>query len=360
MHIFIISPGFHYQNSRALLTPLLLWGNNLKKYDYNIQIRSKILDGYEGDIIAIDSKLYRNEWLYNENKILKNFKKLKKKFNKVVYIDTADSSGWIQSQLLPIVDKYWKFQVLKNKKLYLKPHYDKRIYTDYYSTKNNITDDNKYFSSKISNIEDLKKINVFWNSSMANYSKYSHILSLIYKKTKIKHFLKYRFREINNFDVKKNNIFCRFNYLNYRKTISFHRRQIKDKLSYYDNLVFSKINRTKYFDELKKSKLSISPFGWGEIAYRDFESFINKTILIKPSMDHLVTWPNLYIDKKTYFSFNWNFNNLIDVIENVLDNYNAYKDIAEEGYYNYFKYTGSNNSSTLFEKRFDSLIQDII
>ena len=357
MHIFIISPGFQYQNSRALLTPLLLWEKKLKNYNYKIKIKSRILESYEGDIIAIDSKLYRNEWSYNENKILEVFKKLRKNFNKIVYIDTADSSGWIQSKLLPIVDKYWKFQVLKDKKLYLKPHYDKRIFTDYYNKKYNIIDEKQYYSSEIPNIKDLDKISVFWNSSMANYSKHAHILSLLYKKTKIKYFLKYRYKENQNFKIKKNNIFCRFNYSNYRNTISFHRMQIKKKLSFNNNLDFSKINRTKYFEELKRSKLTISPFGWGEVAYRDFETFLNKTILIKPNMDHLHTWPNLYIDKQTYLSFDWSLNNLIETVENVLDNYDSYKGIANEGYYNYTKYT---SSSELFEKRFNFLIKEII
>ena len=77
-------------------------------------------------------------------------------------------------------------------------------------------------------------------------------------------------------------------------------------------------------------------------------------------MEHLITWPNLYINKQTYLCFDWNFNNLLEIVESVLDNYNNYKEIANEGYNNYIKYTSSDESSKLFEKRFDFLIRDII
>ena len=360
MDIYIFTPGFKYQNSRALLTPLILWDKYLKRNNYNIFIKKIISNQISGDIAIVDSKYHRNLWIDKEELIIADFNTLKKNFNKIVYCDTADSSGWIQSELLPLIDSYWKFQILKNKQLYLKPFYDKRIFTDYYHKNYNIDDDEKYYSSKISDPKDLDKIKVFWNSSMANYSKHSHINSLIYKNFSMKYLIKFNYREIDNFNLKKNDIFCRFNDSNYRKTISYHRKKIKEKLSFFKKLKYSKIDRFKYFHELKTSKVSISPFGWGEIAYRDYESFINKTILIKPNMDHLDTWPNLYIKNKTYLSFKWNFSDIIEVINNVLDNYKEYKNLANEGYYNYIKYTYSKEAPLFFEKRFNFLIKDLI
>ena len=359
MIIHIISPGFVHQNSKALLTPLIIWNHNLKKCGFKINIYQKIDIKNEGDLVIVDSKLHRSMWLNNEKKILEDFYYLKSKYNKIIYCDTADSSGWIQSELLPIVDCYWKFQILKDKKLYLEPLYDQRLFTNYYHKNNFIVDENKDYSTKIVDPKTLEKIKVFWNSSMANFSIYSHITSRIYKYVKIDSLIKFRYNSLKTLNNKNNDIFCRFNSANYRETISYHRKTIQNLLSYFDDLKFSKVKRIKYFNELSKSKISISPFGWGEIAYRDFESFINSTILIKPDMSHLETWPNLYIDKKTYLSFNWNFDNLIDVIENALDNYQDYIELANEGFYNYIKYTYSNEAPLHFEKRFCKLINDL-
>ena len=48
------------------------------------------------------------------------------------------------------------------------------------------------------------------------------------------------------------------------------------------------------------SKLSKSPFGWGDICIRDFETFICHSCLVKPDMSLIETWPNYYIKDKSY------------------------------------------------------------
>ena len=63
----------------------------------------------------------------------------------------------------------------------------------------------------------------------------------------------------------------------------------------------------------------LSPFGWGEICYRDFESALYRNVLIKPSMEHLLTWPNIY-QPFTYFKLDWDFNNLDDLDEFISSN----------------------------------------
>ena len=55
------------------------------------------------------------------------------------------------------------------------------------------------------------------------------------------------------------------------------------------NLFLGKINYYKYHKLLEDSKVVISPFGWGELAYRDFEAFYNSCLLLKPNIDHLIT-----------------------------------------------------------------------
>ena len=64
--------------------------------------------------------------------LLKNLKLSIKRFDRVVYFDTTDSTGSIQTEIIDMVDIYCKNQLLKNKKEYLRPHYGMRIYSDYY------------------------------------------------------------------------------------------------------------------------------------------------------------------------------------------------------------------------------------
>ena len=38
------------------------------------------------------------------------------------------------------------------------------------------------------------------------------------------------------------------------------------------------------------SKISFSPFGWGELGVRDYEIILGGSLLVKPRMDHMQTW----------------------------------------------------------------------
>ena len=87
------------------------------------------------------------------------------------------------------------------------------------------------------------------------------------------------------------------------QTIIFHRNLILDffKIIYYIKTFLLKINRSNYFRELANSLISVSPFGLGEITLKDFESFISGSILFKPNMNHMETFPNIYVDNISTF-----------------------------------------------------------
>ena len=75
----------------------------------------------------------------------------------------------------------------------------------------------------------------------------------------------------------------------------------------------------------------------GRICYRDFESFSYGCLLLKPNMDHINTWPNYYLKNQTYISLDWDQTNSNE-LERIIDEKEKYKNIAELGYLNYFKY----------------------
>ena len=68
------------------------------------------------------------------------------------------------------------------------------------------------------------------------------------------------------------------------------------------------------------SKISFSPFGWGELGARDYEIILGGSLLIKPRMDHMETWPNIFIPHKTYVPLEWDFSNLEEICETYLKN----------------------------------------
>ena len=93
---------------------------------------------------------------------------------------------------------------------------------------------------------------------------------------------------------------CRVGMKYSRETITFHRKMITQKLQGY--IQKDRLNRAHYLKELRQNKVSISPFGFGETCYRDFETIFG-ALLLKPNMDHLETWPHLL--QRNYIPFNW-------------------------------------------------------
>ena len=82
-----------------------------------------------------------------------------------------------------------------------------------------------------------------------------------------------------------------------------------------------KLPPEEYAEYLYDSKVCLSPFGMGEVCFRDFECINVGTIMIKPSMDIVMTNPNIYIDKETYFAVNYDWSNLNEVIDEVLSDF---------------------------------------
>ena len=81
----------------------------------------------------------------------------------------------------------------------------------------------------------------------------------------------------------------------------------------------NRINHRLYLAELISSKLVVSPFGWGEVCFRDYEVVATGALLIKPSMDHLVTHPDIYEAGETYVSVRWDLEDLADTCEYYLN-----------------------------------------
>ena len=75
------------------------------------------------------------------------------------------------------------------------------------------------------------------------------------------------------------------------------------------NIETKTISYSSYLGEMYKYSSFISPFGWGEICFRDFESIILGKMLIKPNCDHIITWPNIYQDDM-YVPIDWEASNL--------------------------------------------------
>jgi hypothetical protein len=75
-----------------------------------------------------------------------------------------------------------------------------------------------------------------------------------------------------------------------------------------------RVPRHRFFDELRKSKIVFSPFGYGEVCWRDYEAFATGALLLKPTMSHVETFSEDFIKDQTYIELSWDlklFNNKV-------------------------------------------------
>lgn len=113
------------------------------------------------------------------------------------------------------------------------------------------------------------------------------------------------------------------------------RRLAQDRVEAIDGITLSPAGHLSigaFMAELTNSKLCFSPFGYGELCWRDIESFQTGTVLIKPDMGHLETLPDLYEAGVTYLPVRWDFADLEHVVRSALADEARMERIAQEAW----------------------------
>ncbi len=74
----------------------------------------------------------------------------------------------------------------------------------------------------------------------------------------------------------------------------------------------------QYLASMRSSKLCLSPLGYGEVCYRDYEAVAGGCVLVKPDIGHLRCEPDIYQAGVTYLPCRWDFADLGEVVERAL------------------------------------------
>ena len=91
-------------------------------------------------------------------------------------------------------------------------------------------------------------------------------------------------------------------------------------------------NRSGYLQELASTKICFSPFGYGEVCWRDYEAIMCGSLLLKPDMSHAQTSPDIFAANETYVPVRWDFSDVEDKIRYYLANADERQRIVEKAY----------------------------
>ena len=290
---------------------------------------------------------------YNRGKLSKIelLQTLREKCGRIVWLDTADSTGTTQFEVMPYVDVYLKKQILKDVSLYEQHHYGQRVYLDYYHNKYSLDDSDIDAQYALLDPKYADKLRVSWNMGLADiWRKGRQVVVHPFTISKPQMVPVAKERPIDVF----------FNgTVKYTSLVSFQRKKTCDLIkqdtirNHPDPL--AKMSYDEYIDCMKKSKSALSPFGWGEICYRDFEIIVNGAVLLKPSVEHLQTYPNIYIANETYIPLDWDLANYERAVEQIDTDH--YKDIAANAQSVMREYLYDNKSKELFVNHLIEVIE---
>lgn len=258
-------------------------------------------------------------------------KEVKKHCNKLIWLDTADSTGTCLFDVLPYVDLYFKKQLLKNKESYTREIYGSRTFCEYYHQLLNIEDETitsrKY---PCADKNELHKLRVAWNVGIGDL--YANPYQLLL------HPFSTRKPKIISPNEKKT-LDVQYRGSGYSPIAGYPRLKSRellmemDEISYPD--VTQKIPKCEYIREGHIAKSILSPFGWGEICGRDFEAMIYGGAMIKQSMEHCITYPDIYKPWETYIPLKWDFSDFKDILAKAASE--EYKQIAINAQRQYIK-----------------------
>lgn len=292
------------------------------------------------DFLLIHSRYFMNGWqdIYkrtpeNEYQLLLFLSGLKKTTGKLIWFDAADSSGSSDFPIIDFVDVFLKKQILKDRSYYT----EKSKKNDLRIWLNDIRLNTEITPFKPCPKDQLYKLRLGWNIGLNDYRYFG------YKMGRLSNYLSYYLYPTRFSKVEKDRPYD----LTFRGR-THHGKDLKNAISYQRNTVLqlfdslnlkiargSGIPKFRYWREMRKAKLSISPFGWGEICYRDFETFIAGAILVKPSMEHMDTYPQLFIPQETYIPIRWDMSDLEEKLDFLITQYPHYRQIAENGQAHY-------------------------
>lgn len=321
--------------------PFYRWNSEFKENGIQIKFFNSHLDKNlpDSDYLLIHSRYFeKGKNIFTEqrqdlNYLINYLSEIRRTTTKLIWFDASDSSGTSDFAIIPYVDIFLKKQVLKDLNYYINPdsNSELRIWL------NENGSEKPDYPFPACPTDQLKKIRLGWNLGLNDYRYFG------YKMSRLSNYLSYKLYPLKfTKTYVKRDLDLTFRGTIHKEENGFNKvmlqRQKTLKLLSELNLKIASgkpISKYKYWNELRNSKLSLSPYGWGEVCYRDFETFVAGALLIKPSMEHLYTYPDVYKPYETYFPVSWDLSDLPESLEYLSVNYDNYREIAHAGQQNY-------------------------
>jgi hypothetical protein len=269
---------------------------------------------------------------------------LRDKYKNLSIFDEGARTALNFPHALPIVDSYFHGQPFSDQENYKRPVKRGQLYSEYYA-KMGVEDNYDYYSIPVDD-ESLSKIKIAWNIGAGCYPRKNirrkvglvaanlispNLLPLFYTNPE---------KAPEPVNGEKYDVQARFS-IQSISTIGYQRELVLKKLKDDSRVLTGFISPDKFQDEIENTKIVLSPYGWGEVCFRDFEAVLNGSLLLKPDMGHLKTWPDIFHPYETYVPFRWDCEDLVEKIDEYLENDQKRRNITKNAYHVYMEQLNS-------------------
>lgn len=286
--------------------------------DRGIDIRffdeSDMADGGLADceVLILDSRAFFNAFGKpgRDDRALPALERLSVHAGKLVWFDTRDSAGTTQFSVMPHVDIYVKKQLYRDRSVYagISRLRGWRLYTEFYSSLLQLPPDEAVGEGQPEQAdlqpEYLDKLAIGWNIGLEGIAHWAATTTAAHPYD----------ATFAHGGERPHALFAAMSTRYARTAIAAQRQRCMALVRQLDfpGIVTERMPADRYFATLRKSVAALSPFGWGEVCYRDFESVLCGAALFKQDMACIETWPDIYRANETYFPFKWDFSDFRD------------------------------------------------
>lgn len=347
-------------NSRAFNFPLKVNRSRLREHGIHLRFFKQVEPALlECDLLLINSKFYSPLLTERDQEIFADLTRYREQGIRLAWFDTSDSTYIYQGPVLPYVDRFYKAQLLVDRQQYKQSPHGGRVFTGCIHEQLGVTDESDPYPATPLSDEEIGKLGVSWHSGLGEYG-WRRFYRVTRVTSAIRDSLGQPYRYHPRFCIREErplDISCRVGLGHSRETIRRHREEIIDRLRARD-VDTSRIKPWRYWREMCRSKIGVSPFGLGEISLRDFEVFLCGALLFKPAMEHLQTWPPLYEPEVTYVGHRWDLKDFDEQLDRLLANPERLRQIRVQGIERYRHYL-SEAGQQAFCQRVAEIVEEL-
>jgi hypothetical protein len=302
---------------------------------------------------------------------LETMKRLRDKYKTVVFFCGQGEAGTNRLDLLPFVDRFFYKSVFTDRNNYLKDLYGKNLFADYYHRRYGVTDDPEYSGGGLLSPTEARRPELSWNIGLGTYPRLHRPqrLGVVLARSGMAGLGRRiggkpaaadpaglpRPRDFSG-DRRSIAVHARIDPVSC-PSIAYQRRLFLDLIAGFrreDLFLTGMVPQKQYYRELADSKIVLSPFGWGEVCFRDFEAILAGALLLKPDMGHVTTWPDVYIPYETYVPLAWDGSDLLTQTQRYLEDGEERRRIAAHAFEVYQK------ALSELPDRFDMLVGEFL